>query len=45
MAHDNIDPELLKGFEEALEDPKLRSEIISILEEAGLLPESLRRPA
>lgn len=39
------DPEELKAFEEAIQDPELRKKIISILEEAGLLGESHRQPA
>ena len=39
------DPEVMKAFQDAINDPELRQQIISILEEAGLLPESIRRPA
>lgn len=39
------DPEFMKTFQEALKNPDLRKEIISVLEEAGLLPLSARRPA
>ena len=35
----------LKAFQDAIKDPETRKEIISILEEAGLLPLSLRRLA
>ena len=47
LFHHNIadDPEVMKAFQDALQDPELRKEIISILEEAGLLPESNRQPA
>ena len=41
----SVDPDELKAFQEAIKDPELRKEIISILEEAGLLPASLRRLA
>jgi hypothetical protein len=45
--HRNIadDPEVVKAFTEAIADPELREQIISILEEAGLLPESICQPA
>ena len=39
------DPEVMKAFQEALQDPELRQQIISILEEAGLLPASIDRLA
>lgn len=39
------DPEVMKAFQDAIQNPELRQQIISILEEAGLLPESIRRPA
>ena len=39
------DPEVMKAFQEAINDPVLRQQIISVLEEAGLLPESIRQPA
>ena len=39
------DPEVLKAFAEAIQDPVMRQQIISILEEAGLLPGSIRQPA
>jgi hypothetical protein len=39
------DPEILEAFQNALQDPERRKAIISILEEAGLLPESNRQPA
>ena len=42
---ESVDPEDLKAFEEAIKDPELRKKIISILEEAGLLPASRRRLA
>ena len=39
------DPEIMKAFVDAIQDPGLRQQIISILEEAGLLPGSIRQPA
>ena len=39
------DPEVLKAFVEAIQDPEMRQQIISILEEAGLLPVSIDQPA
>lgn len=39
------DPEVLKAFADAIQDPELRKKIISILEEAGLLAGSIRQPA
>ena len=39
------DPEVMKAFQDAIQDPELRQEIISILEAAGLLPGSIRQPA
>lgn len=39
------DPEVMKAFVDAIHDPELREKIISILEEAELLPVSIRRPA
>lgn len=39
------DPEVMKAFQSAIQDPVLRQQIISILEEAGLLPGSIRQPA
>lgn len=44
LLHRNLadDPEVMKAFQEAIRDPELRQQIISILEEAGLLPESIR---
>ncbi len=39
------DPEVMKAFVYAIQDPEIRQQIISILEEAGLLPVSIRRPA
>lgn len=41
----HIDPDELEAFQEAIKDPELRMKIISILEEAGLLRGSHRRPA
>ena len=41
----NDDLEFMKAFQEAIKDPELRKEIISVLEEAGLLPLFSRRPA
>lgn len=35
----------LRAFQDAIKDPETRKEIILILEEAGLLRGSLRRPA
>ena len=35
----------LRAFQEAIKDPGTRKEIISILEEAGLLRELHRQPA
>ena len=47
MLHRNIadDPEVMKAFEDAIQNPELRQQIISILEEAGLLPVSIGQPA
>ncbi len=47
LLHRNVadDPEVIKAFEDAIKDPGLRKQIISILEEAGLLPESIRQLA
>jgi hypothetical protein len=39
------DPEVMKAFVDAIQDPVTRQQIISILEEAELLPVSIRRPA
>ena len=39
------DPVVMKAFVDAIQDPELRQKIISILEEAGLLPVSIRQPA
>jgi len=39
------DPEVMKAFQDAIKDPVLRQQIISILEEAGLLLELTRQPA
>lgn len=41
----SVQPEELQAFQEAIKDPETRKEIISILEEAGLLHGSLRQPA
>ena len=40
-----VTPDELAAFQVAIKDPETRKEIISILEEAGLLRGSLRRPA
>ena len=47
LPHRNIadDPEVMKAFQDALQDPELRQQIISILEEAELLPASIGQPA
>lgn len=47
LLHRNIadDPEVMKAFQEAIQDPELRQQIISILEEAELLPASTDRLA
>ena len=47
LLHRNVadDPEIMKAFVDAIQEPELRHQIISILEEAGLLPESIRQPA
>ena len=39
------DPEVMVAFQDAIQDPELRQQIISILEAAGLLPGSIRQPA
>ena len=39
------DPEVMKAFVDAIQDPEMRQQIISILEEAGLLAGSIRQPA
>ena len=39
------DLEFLMDFENAIKEPELRKQIISVLESAGLLPLSVRRPA
>lgn len=39
------DPKVMKAFVDAIQDPELRQQIISILEEAGLLPVSIRQLA
>lgn len=38
------DPEIMKAFQNAIQDPDLRQQIISILEEARLLPVSMDQP-
>ena len=40
-----VAPDELQAFQEALKDPELRKEIISILEEAGSLRGLHRQPA
>ena len=47
LLHKNVadDPEVMKAFQDAIKDPELRQQIISILEEAGLLPVSIGQPA
>ena len=47
LLHHNLadDPEVMNAFQEAIQDPELRQQIISILEAAGLLPGSIRQPA
>ena len=47
LLHRNIadDPEVMKAFQDAIQDPELRQQIISILEAAELLPVSIRQPA
>ena len=47
LLHRNVadDPEIMKAFQDAIQNPELRQQIISILEDAGLLPESIRQPA
>lgn len=42
---DQHESEELKAFAEAIRDPETRKAIISILEEAGLLPVWLHQPA
>ena len=39
------DPEFMKDFLEAIQNPELRKEIIDVLEAAGLLPLSARQLA
>ena len=39
------DPKIMKAFVDAIQEPELRQKIISILEEAELLPVSIRQPA
>jgi len=34
----SVDPDELRAFQEAINDPERRKAIIAILEEAGLLP-------
>lgn len=41
----SVSPDELKAFQDAIKDPEKRKEIISILEEAGLLRELHRQPA
>lgn len=43
--NDADDPEIMKAFQDAIQDPEKRQQIISILEEAGLLPGSICQPA
>ena len=47
LLHRNIadDPEVMKAFQDAIQDPEIRQQIISILEEAELLPESTHQLA
>ena len=47
LLHRNVadDPEIMKAFQDAIQNPELRQQIISILEEAGLLAGSIRQPA
>ena len=47
LLHKNVadDPEIMKAFQDAIQDPEKRQQIISILEEAGLLPGLIRQPA
>ena len=47
LLHRNVaeDPEVMKAFQDAIQNPELRKEIISILEAAGLLPVSIGQPA
>lgn len=40
-----VDPDELQAFQDAIKDPETRKEIISILEEAGLLRELHRQLA
>ena len=35
----------MMAFQSAIKDPEIRKQIISVLESAGLLPLSVRRPA
>ena len=41
----NDDLDFMEEFQEAIKDPEIRKQIISVLEEAGLLPLSVRQPA
>ena len=41
----SVQPDELKAFQEAIKDPEIRQEIISILEGAGLLRELPRQHA
>ena len=41
----SVQPDELKAFQEAIKDPEIRKEIISILEGAGLLRGSHRQLA
>ena len=45
--HQNVadDPDVMKAFQDAIQDPEVRQQIISILEEAKLLPGSIGQPA
>ena len=43
--NDADDPEIMKAFQDAIQNPEKRQQIISILEEAGLLPGLIRQPA
>ena len=39
------DLEFMAAFQKAIRDPEQRKQIICVLESAGLLPSSVRRPA
>ena len=41
----SVGPDELKSFQDAIKNPETRKEIISILEEGGLLPALLHQPA